>query len=297
MPVIPFTRLSEEMLAIYSPPHRRPATLKKMRRALYELEAAGCRRSVDLSPLLLTRWASQHTDRKPISSASVLISIRAVCTYAKKMGYIRVSPWEIRKDWLPIEDDAEDGPEPVRHHSIAEVRGVLIRAEVEALRGGWEEARLHALVTTYAYTGLRKMEALGLKVGDIDFRERVIVVKSRSRRRLKTRASAAPVGIPKELMPVLTRWVKRCGSEWVFPGKRGLVPWTGGSPGYKPLDQIKALGERAGVRGLTILSFRHSLATHMKAWGVGHSPSKTSCDTGMSALRPITSKKTCQTSA
>jgi integrase len=269
MPAVTFARLSEEMLAIYSPPHRRPATLKKMRRALAELASAGCVKSVDLSPHLLTRWAAEHTDRKPISSASVLISIRAVCTYAKKMGYLRVSPWDIRKDWLPMEDDSEDEPVQVRHHSITQVRAVLDLAEREAAPGGWSEARLYALIATYAYTGLRKMEALGLKASDVDIAEGIISVKSRRRRRLKTRSSAAPVGIPAELAPIIDIWMRRSGSEWVFPGKRGVCPWVGGSPGHKPLDQIRALGDRAGVKGLTIKSFRHSLATHMKRWGCG----------------------------
>jgi len=269
MPVVSFARLTEEVLAIYKPPFRRHATWQKMRQALRELAEAGAVKSVDLTPHLLTVWVSSNQHRKPISNASLLISIRAVCTYAKKMGYLKVSPWEIRKDWLPLEDDSDDEPEPIRHHSIAQVRAVLIRANTEAIRGGWAEARLEALVATYAYTGLRKMEALGLKVSDVDFTERVIVVRSRRRRRLKTRASAAPVGIPNELQTILARWVKRCGSEWVFPGKRLAVPWVGGSPGLKPLDQIKALGGRAGVPGLTIVSFRHSLATHMKAWGCG----------------------------
>ena len=38
--------------------------------------------------------------------------------------------------------------------------------------------------------------------------------------------------------------------EWLFPGKKRRGPWTCGGPGVSPLDQIKALGARAGVENL-----------------------------------------------
>ena len=38
--------------------------------------------------------------------------------------------------------------------------------------------------------------------------------------------------------------------------------------GHRPLDQVKAAGERAGVQGLSFLSFRHSFATNAASWGL-----------------------------
>jgi integrase len=45
--------------------------------------------------------------------------------------------------------------------------------------------------------------------------------------------------------------------------------WKDGSPGTRPLDQMKGAGKRAGVAGFTFLSLRHSFATHAEgAWGL-----------------------------
>ena len=58
-------------------------------------------------------------------------------------------------------------------------------------------------------------------------------------------------------------------SEWLFPGVRRLGPWLEGPPGQKPIDQVEALGTRAGVPGLTIASFRHTFASLAEGWSIG----------------------------
>jgi integrase len=274
MPAVPFARFTEEVLALYAPPLRRKATYLKMRQVLGEFAALQPRpkKTSDIGPALMTRWLAAYREkRKPITSASLLISFRAACNIARKMGWLRVTPWDIRKDWISADDcaDDDDAPGAIRHHSIEDLLRVLDRAALEAAEGGWEPARLQALVATYIYTGLRKKEALGLQRPDVDLGARIIKVKSRRRRKLKTRASAAPVGVPDELAPILDVWLRRAGSDWVFPNKSGTGFWNEGRPGKKPLDQVKALGQRAGVAGLTIQSFRHSLATHAGRFGLG----------------------------
>lgn len=269
MPAVTFTRLAMEVRALYRPPHRRLATFKKMDSALREFEALGVAKTSEITPILITRWIERHQARKPITNATVLGTFRAACNYAKTMGYLRITPWDVRKDWIEVPDEDPDEPPTKRHHSIEDISRVLKLASEEAGGGGWEEARLHALVNTYAFTGLRKMEALGLKRNDVDLAGRIIKVRSRRKRTLKTKASAQPVGIADDLAVILDLWLRRCGNEWVFPNKLGTGHWLGGKPGKKPLDQIKALGVRAGVTGLTILSFRHSIATHAARWGLG----------------------------
>ena len=55
----------------------------------------------------------------------------------------------------------------------------------------------------------------------------------------------------------------------MFPNTYRTAPWTGGSPGHKPLDRIKRLGQRAGAENFTILSLRHSWATMAETlWGL-----------------------------
>ncbi len=80
---------------------------------------------------------------------------------------------------------------------------------------------------------------------------------------LKTEGSQAPFGLPDKLLAVLREWEKEKTCTWVFPNTKGK-PWKTGAPGYRPFDQLKALGERAGVKGANWKRFRHSLSTHGK---------------------------------
>ncbi len=121
----------------------------------------------------------------------------------------------------------------------------------------------------YAFTGCRKSEALHLAVTDVDLDRSILSIRPKSSWRPKTAASIARLPLAAPLAAVLRLWLSRCGSDWVIPGKRGKAPWTGGLPGCKPLDQVKALGERAGVSGVTILGFRKTVATLAKGWGLG----------------------------
>lgn len=267
MPAIAYARFASELLSLYEPPLRAPATFRQMRQVLGEFGSLGCvRKTSDLTPASIAAWLKVHPDRRPVTASALLRPFRAACGYALKMGYLRVSPFEIRKVWVDASAEEPAGP---RHHSLAAVAAVLRLLDDEARGGGWAEARLQALVYTYAYTGLRKTEALQLHQSDVEALGRILRVRKRRGYRLKTRASAAPIAIAEELASVLLLWLPRSGSEWVFPNRDGCKPWTGGSPGKKPLDQVKAAGRRAGVANLTILSFRHCFATHSKLWGFG----------------------------
>jgi integrase len=89
--------------------------------------------------------------------------------------------------------------------------------------------------------------------------------------------------MPDELAAVLELWVakavapplvalrraSRPAQLWLFPGSTGANAWTGGPPGYKPLDVLVAAGSAVGVDGFTFQSLRHSWATHGEYWGLG----------------------------
>jgi hypothetical protein len=107
----------------------------------------------------------------------------------------------------------------------------------------------------------------------------------------KTVGSAVPIACPDNLATILNQWIAFL-RHWQAPpsdgapmpaanpdGKRELCwlvpnvfrvgPWTGGSPGHKPLDRVKALAARAGVKGFTLLSLRHTFATLAEGmWGL-----------------------------
>ena len=270
MPAISYACFEAEVLSLYDPPLRRPATRAKIRTILREFGALGLKRASDITPVAVASWLAAHSERKPITNFSYLGAFRAACNYARKMHYLRVSPFECRSpsDWVRI-DDSDDESEVPRHYSIDQIAAILVAADGDAALGSWAAGRLQALIYTYAFTGMRKNEALGLTLREIDLPGRVIRLKSTRRRTLKSKSSARPIGIAEPLAAVLARWLPRTGCAWVFPGLALRGPWTGGGPGNKALDQVRELSQRAGIEDVTILGFRHSIATHAARWGLG----------------------------
>jgi integrase len=269
---IPFARFVQELLALYTPPLRARPTLTRMTHTMKNIgELIGPDgTTADFTPTLVGRLiASRPEGEASRTTHTILAQFRAACSYAKSQGYIRTSPFEFRKKWVRL-----GHPEGKKHHSMADIRRVLDLLEIEAARSEgwpqWRAYRLLALVSTFAYTGLRRNEGLLLRVDEVDLDHRMILLVDRKGRRLKTEGSGQPVPIPDALAPILADWIGRLarGCPHLFPGVTGKGPWTGGPPGHRPLDQIKAVGERAGVQGLTFLSLRHSFATHAESWGL-----------------------------
>lgn len=263
-----------ELESLYEPPMRSRNTRNKIRQALALIEGAGpIATAAELTPSRIGRIV-KNMEASTIATATAignLSYVRAVCAYAVATGELRSSPWSYRRDWLrSFRAGREEDPPPPRHFAAAEIAAVLGLLEREAAGGDWKAGRLEAAVAIVAYAGLRKMEALCLRVADIDLAAGMIRIRKHSRRLLKTRASAQPVPVPGPLAAVLARWLPRLGAtEWLIPAVRGLVPWTSGDLGRRPLDFLRAAGERAGVPGLSFQALRHSWATHAEQlWGL-----------------------------
>jgi integrase len=155
-----------------------------------------------------------------------------------------------------------------RYYTLEEIRKLLALADEEA--DTWEKKRFRALVYFVAYTGCRIAEVLHLEWTDLDFERGVAWLYFKVENDLKTEGSEAPFGLPDALVAVLKGWQRErpnapAECSWVFPNGRGK-PWKGGAPGYRPFDQIRALGDRAGVKEANFKKFRHSLST----LGKGH---------------------------
>jgi integrase len=270
MAAVSFARFRSEVLPLYTPPLRARATQAKVRQVLDELAALGVvRTTADLSPAAIAAWLSRPPrPRRPESWRSLLATLRALCRYAVFRGYLRSDPfaWRTPSAWLASLPDAEAID---RHKPLADIRRVLALADQEAASGDWRAGRLRALVYTYAFTGMRRHEALGLRVADIDLAGGVVWIRSNPRRRLKTRKAGAPLAIAGPLAEVLAGWLPRCACEWAFPGSTRRGPWLTGGPGVRAVDQLRALGERAGVPGLSPGNFRHSFGTLAESWGFG----------------------------
>jgi integrase len=258
--------LTSQVLALYARPMRRPATARKMRQVLLEFgDLVG--EASDLTPATVARWIAAHPNRRPETVCALLRSLRAACVYGVQAKLLDASPFDFREPSAWVDWDVEELDPPV--HQAEEIARVLALADQEASGGSWKAARLRALVYCYAFTGARKREVLALQTADIDLAAGVLQIRTNRRRGLKTRQSAACLPLPAPLGAVLAAWLPRTESEWLFPGIRRKGPWLEGPPGEKPLDQVKALGLRAGVPGLTIQSFRHTFASLSESWGIG----------------------------
>lgn len=133
----------------------------------------------------------------------------------------------------------------------------------------WAARRLYALVALLMYTGVRKTEALTLRVADVRLPERIINLTARVGGQLKTDAAAQPIPIPEPLAAILRGWVGHLDrSDYLFPCRTLRSPWTGGPMGHTAGGQLKLLGMRAGVPDLTFQSLRHAFATHAEYWGL-----------------------------
>jgi integrase len=271
----PFTQFAEEVLTIYGLESRK-ATVVKMRQVLREIAQVAPTVGA-LKPVAIAKWRNAHPGRSPATIDSLMRSLRAACAIGIASGYWTSSPLAVPQLWPDMsEDDDEDDDEP-SHHSIASIRRVLQHLQAEAPKS-WHAHRLFALACTVALTGIRKNEALHLTIPDIDFETRTIRVMSKRARRSprrsagakpKTKASQAPVGMPPELVPILEAWIPLTAAIWLFPGFERVGPWTGGPPGHKPLERLKAEASIAGVVGFTFQSLRHSWATHAEYFGLG----------------------------
>jgi len=257
---VAWRRFRGDFEGLYRPPLRRRTTYGSVRHVLDVCESLGVVHPRDLTCGLVSRFSSRDLSGATIKGQ--LGYLRLVCSYAHFCGLLLRSPFDFRRDWsrrdvVPCEEAAVR-----RHYSAVEIGRVLELASAEAAVGAWSAGRLEALCWLFALTGLRRAEGLGLRCEDLDLVGRAVYVRCNRRRGLKTHAASAPVPLAEVLVPVLERWVRRAGCEWLFPGVRLVGPWTGGRCGSRAGDALRQLGERAGVSGVHFSGLRHSWATH-----------------------------------
>lgn len=256
---IPLEQWRNHVLAHYKS-HARSTRLR-MRQALREaIGLAGPDATTTaLTTELVDRFALR--EGRAATTNGLLSALRAACRIAARKKWVSRTRLEDAKWRVP-----EDAPR-IKHHSRAAIARVL--AALKGDTGSWAGHRLYALACVLAYTGLRKMEALRLRVEDVDLVRGFVHVRPNGSA-LKTAASEAPVPLCRALVSVLRAWLPSCGSDWVFPTKSRRGPWTGGSTGRRACDRLKAAGQACGVEGFTPHSLRHSLATHLAThWRLG----------------------------
>lgn len=270
MRAVSFSRLTDDCLALYGPSMRARATFRMMRQALAELATVpGVKRSSDLTPQTLGRWIELHRDRSPARTEALLRCVRVAANFAVTSGWLRASPFAFRplKQWVRS-DAGQAKPAAKRHKGGDEIVRILRQTDREAAEGSWAAGRLQALAYVYAFTAFRRDEALHLLASNVDLKRATLTIEPVDDWRPKTVRSARTLPLADPLAEVLALWLPRCNSRWLFPGRRLKSPWSGG-PGYKPIDAIRGVAERAGVSGMTIIGFRKSFGTAAKAMGLG----------------------------
>lgn len=272
---IPWDQFEIEVLRLYQSPRRRKTTRSKTKQVLKEFRAF-CRTTADLSELTISDWLAANPGRAPAYIEGLLRHLSAACTWGAhpRRAYLW-DPFEEHpiSTWLPGDelDQAEEFP---RHRSAAEIARVLDRADAEALLGAWRPVRLRSAVYSFAFTAGHRSEVLGVRKADLDLDRGVIAFRSHPARRLKTRARAAVLPLAAPLRAVLADYLPRLeerhpGTIYLFPHSYGTGPWLSGRPGHRPLDEVRELGRRAGVEGLTIDAFRHTVGTLSESWDIG----------------------------
>jgi len=279
---IGWDQFTAEFMALYAPGLRAACTRKSMARVLGIMQALGVQSTADLTTGLIARLVSSRpAGQSSYTVRGVLRQAQAACTYAVNTRRLAFSPFQIRplRSWVRLE-----APKRGKRHLTREEMHRLIellKLDVDTKRGWaqWRARRLLALVALVAYTGLRKSEALYLKVEDIDLQRRVLLVISRAEHRTKTACSAAALPIPRPLVPILEEWLKyrlqtppgfvREPSVWMWPNLNTPTPWVNGSNGCKPLERLAAAAKRAGIPVCTWQMIRRSTATALEGHGAG----------------------------
>lgn len=251
-----------EVESIYKGPHRSESTRKKMEYVLRKAHELGAERPADLTTAFVSRYVAERAEDVCLNT------IRGELRYLKAAVNLAIEEeWIVRgPKWRRVWPRKSRKVRSVLH-PIEDVARVLERLRAEATT--WEGRRLHALFAVYAYTGVRKREALYLRREDVSLADRVLWVHYQGDHRLKTEDSEGPVPIPRELATILAEWIPTSGSDWVFPGRRGRGPWIGGAYGDRPTERIRLAGEALGIQALTPLSMRTTFATWCrKRWGL-----------------------------
>jgi integrase len=124
------------------------------------------------------------------------------------------------------------------------------------------EPKWWPLFATLLYTGLRIGEAQGLIWGEVSVRERMIQIRERSGRRLKSAASARVVPVPEPLTVLLIKELGKSGgfSDPVFLGEFGDY--------WAAARAFRRATKKAGLIDVTIHDLRHTFGVHLAQAGV-----------------------------
>lgn len=184
-----------------------------------------------------------NLDLKPATRNRHLALIKAVFTWAIRMGYISRSPALYIKALPEVTSDrrAMDDSQLQRWMDVC-----------ERWRNGKPDHEALALLMFLALTGLRLGETRHLRLEDVDWSRKVITLRHTKNGKLRR------VPVCDKAFVLLTEQRQHLGDEgWVFPGKGTDNPVS------EPRRLQKRLCEAAGIPPFTIHEMRHTFATKL----------------------------------
>jgi site-specific recombinase XerD len=187
---------------------------------------------------------------KPSSVANRYRSLQQFFKWLATEGEIRVSPMaNMRPPHIP------DTPPAV-------LETAQLKALLATVAGtDYDERRDAAILRLFLDSGLRRAELGGLRLEDVDFANRIVLVVGKGRR-----PRAVPFG--RKTAQALDRYLRvrarhaDAGSEWLWLGKQGRLNESGIA------QVVRRRGRQAGIPNLHPHLFRHTFAHSMLADGM-----------------------------
>jgi integrase/recombinase XerD len=191
----------------------------------------------DVSPTSAKEYIA-HLRESGYSQASLLLYYHGLKLFLDHLG--QKFQLKLRKSYkLP------------RYHSRSDIERLIAQAE-SGLGGPSHTAAIKQrnvnLVTTLAFTGLRKSELLSLYVRDVDFERRTVTVRHGKGGREQVVPMAERV-----IVPLREQCAAKSAREKVFDG---LTP-------RRVYDIVAKLGKAAGLDGFHPHLLRHAFATRL----------------------------------
>lgn len=182
-------------------------------------------------------------DLKPATRNRHLALIKAVFTWAIRMGYTNRSPALYIKALPEVTSD---------RRAMDDSQLQCWMEVCECWRNGKPDHEALALLMFLALTGLRLGETRHLRLEDVDWSRKVITLRHTKNGKLRR------VPVCDKAFVLLTEQRQYLGDEgWVFPGKGT------DNPVAEPRRLQKRICEAAGIPPFTIHEMRHTFATKL----------------------------------
>jgi integrase/recombinase XerD len=140
------------------------------------------------------------------------------------------------------------------YHSQEEIEALIAQAEIGLYhQKPWQKERNKAMILTFCYTGVRKQELLNLKVSDIDFERRLLLVKQGKGRKDRM------IPLAERLMvPLHSQCAGKTASEIVYAGLNARSVYR----------IVTKLAKARNLEGIHPHTLRHYFATRLVERGV-----------------------------